>query len=394
MNDRVIIGNLDNGTNYGLRISKAGQDAINGTALQTTDKLLFDTLYPTDGFFVKNIYDITVSANSSYTHTFSSALTIIPLTVGFEKVSANDFISDNFTVLDNWGADITGTYPDFDDAGFYWEITKTTLKVFNQDSSQKTYRIFTLGINQEGAGSGGSSLQPPTALSIANVSETSQTFSYTASAGAEDHKLDISTLVDFSSFVTENLSIGTTSYTKTGLTAKTAYYYRARAIDETPSPDETSSNSVTVVKTTPGVADDCGVVTTSWSFSGASETVVICYLSLLTDGNSIGYRSTGLGGNITDEDWYTAPAVGVGSNYYVKFTIISGPTGIGTVYGSADNTWLQLNAQRDFGIQRDGAGFASDSITFRVDISTAGSDATIIETSSNIILTATNQFGS
>ena len=59
MSKRVVMGEIGGGY-YGLRISTPGNDAINGTALQTSDKLSFDTLYPESGVFIDRIYDVTV----------------------------------------------------------------------------------------------------------------------------------------------------------------------------------------------------------------------------------------------------------------------------------------------------------------------------------------------
>lgn len=83
----------------------------------------------------------------------------------------------------------------------------------------------------------------PEALEATNLSSTSFTANWTSIANATGYRLDVSTTSDFSTFVTvyNNLPITGTTRNVTGLTLKTIYYYRVRAVNTA----GTSANSNT-----------------------------------------------------------------------------------------------------------------------------------------------------
>jgi len=114
----------------------------------------------------------------------------------------------------------------------------------------------------------------PVADAATSISSTGFTANWTASSGATDYYLDVSTSSSFSSFVSgyNNLSVGNvTSYAVSGLTASTTYYYRVRASNSA----GTSGNSNTISVTTsavgalpsPWVTEDIGATGTSDSAS-------------------------------------------------------------------------------------------------------------------------------
>jgi len=92
--------------------------------------------------------------------------------------------------------------------------------------------------------------QPPTALSATNISDSGFTANLNAAAGATGYRLDVSTDANFTTFVSgySNLNIGASlSYSVTGLSAVSTYYYRVRAVNG--SGTSMNSNVITVTTT-------------------------------------------------------------------------------------------------------------------------------------------------
>jgi hypothetical protein len=131
------------------------------------------------------------------------------------------------------------------------------------------------------------------ATSATVITTTSFTANWSASTGATGYYLDVSTSSTFASFVTgfSNLSVSNVvTYSVTGLTAGTTYYYRIRAVNACGT--STNSNTITLA-TLPGVVSGCntsqveadyGTVVTS--LSGASQTWITRNLGATTQASS------------------------------------------------------------------------------------------------------------
>lgn len=77
------------------------------------------------------------------------------------------------------------------------------------------------------------------------------------------------------------------------------------------------------------------------------------------------------------QTWYGPTQAGIGSGYYLRATVLSGATPDTGTFG----TWLVLSAARTFTDTVTGGG--ANTASLLIEISTAGSDATIVTDSSD-----------
>lgn len=130
----------------------------------------------------------------------------------------------------------------------------------------------------------------PVAQAAGSITKNSFAANWALSAGAAGYKLDVSTDAGFGSFVSgySNLDVGNVlTYSTTGLTAGTIYYYQVRAYNT--SGTSASSGSITVTTSglaprTPAVNPASVIATTSFTASwSASAGATKYYLDVATD---------------------------------------------------------------------------------------------------------------
>ena len=84
-------------------------------------------------------------------------------------------------------------------------------------------------------------------------------------------------------------------------------------------------------------------------------------------------------GNGTQGSWATPNTVGIGSNYWIRFTQTAsfGPS---TETGSARNTWIQLSNAPTFGLSKTANGYSSRTYTVEIASDSGGSNIVATKT--------------
>jgi hypothetical protein len=115
-------------------------------------------------------------------------------------------------------------------------------------------------------------------------------------------------------------------------------------------------------------------------------------LILSINRNGTWYLSNSSGAAIDSNNWISIPTATVGDTYYVRFTRTANT---GSAGSSTDTTtWLQLTSNRSVTVSVSSlnATVRNRNATYTVDISTAGTDLTIVSTSSISLNTETSVF--
>lgn len=155
---RVVLGNLG-GDAYGLRVSKSTDDAINPTTGAQADisALLFDSINPISHLPIYKIVDVTCPGGSyvagtsnkrinpgTKSYNFGETLASPPLAFAYENTGTNTYISENFGIYGSVDGGFDFSSAGATERGFYYEITNSSLTVYNYSIASKTVRIFLL----------------------------------------------------------------------------------------------------------------------------------------------------------------------------------------------------------------------------------------------------------
>lgn len=106
-----------------------------------------------------------------------------------------------------------------------------------------------------------------------------------------------------------------------------------------------------------------------------------CYYTFYTDGDLLGFESPS-GPATVNTDWTTPVTGGIGSSYWVRWTITSSFVNAPAAQVGTDGTWQQLSTARSFGLQTGNNNtLCSSYIDGYFDISSNSSGTNIVATS-------------
>lgn len=110
------------------------------------------------------------------------------------------------------------------------------------------------------------------------------------------------------------------------------------------------------------------------------------YYTFYTDGDLLGFEAPS-GGAVVNTDWTLPISAGIGSSYWVRWTIVAQSIPLPFVKVGTSGTWLQLNTARNFGLQsgnNNTSGFGEIECYFQIASDSSGTN--IVATSPTIFL--------
>ncbi|MCX6174235.1 MAG: fibronectin type III domain-containing protein [Ignavibacteriales bacterium] len=170
----------------------------------------------------------------------------------------------------------------------------------------------------------------PTTNAATNIAQTSFSANWNAVAGAGGYRLDVSTDWNFGAgtFVTnfENRDVGNlTTYSVTGLTNGTTYYYRLRSYNVSGTSGNSGSRTVLTLPGTPTTTTATSLAATSFSANWDASTGATGYsLDVATD---VGFTSFVAGFNnkdVSNVTTYSVTSLAGGTNYYYRVRAYNG----------------------------------------------------------------------
>lgn len=260
----------------------------------------------------------TLSLPAAPTSSAATSITTTGFTANWSaSTSATGYFLDVST--NNFVGFVTG-YSNVAVPGTSWAITGLTAGTGYQ------YRV------RAANGSGNSSnsgtittitlCSPPTANAATSVLSTSFTANWSATTGASDYRLDVSTDPSFSFSVGSynNLTVAGTSQSVTGLNPGTSYYYRVRASNTSGSSANSGPISVLTLPSAPVANEALSVGSTTFTANWnpvSSATGYFIDVSTVVGFSSFvaGYNNTSVSGTSTT---VTVPTAGITYYYRVR----------------------------------------------------------------------------
>lgn len=123
----------------------------------------------------------------------------------------------------------------------------------------------------------------PNAPSFSAVTNTTATVSWSAVTGASDYRLDLSTVSNFTSFVSgyNDLTVSGTSQAITGLTPNTNYFARVRAVNASGTSASSTNGSSATLHNAPTVGNGSGAttsaITANWTAPTGGGSITFTY---------------------------------------------------------------------------------------------------------------------
>jgi len=227
---------------------------------------------------------------------------------------------------------------------------------------------------------------PPVTTFASNVLSTSFSANW-AAVTATTYKLDVSTNSSFSSYVGSynNYDMGNVvTFSVTGLTANTTYYYRVRSVNASGS----SVNSNVVTVTTQAATTNINITSTGGTTS-ANYTTLKASFDAINAGTHTGTIVINVIGNTTESTSATLNASGSGSASYTSILIRPQGGTAKTISGTIAGSLVSLNGA-DY-VTIDGLNAGGNTLKFE-NTSTSTSAVTIMMTNgatNNIIRNCT-----
>jgi large repetitive protein len=173
----------------------------------------------------------------------------------------------------------------------------------------------------------------PTASAASSVDKTSFSANWSASTGATKYYLDVATTSSFTAgtFVSgyQNLDVGSaTTYSITGLSQGTNYYYQVRAFNTSGVSANSSTITVTTIPPEPVIASATNVLSTSFDANWNSSTGATGYrLDVSTVSNFATFVGSYSNLNVNNVTTYSLTGLTAGTTYYYR---VRAYNGIGT----------------------------------------------------------------
>lgn len=242
-------------------------------------------------------------------------------------------------------------------------------------SAGMTYYTFVFAYNNSGSNIDYRTTSPLSASTItltdapatptfSSITTSGFTVDWVATTGASSYKFDVSTVSDFTSYVSgyQDLTVNGTSQAVTGLSANTLYYTRIRAVNTSgTSANSTSGNSATLPNApTVGTASSITTsgLTSNWTAPGSQGAVTFTYTIELSANSSDFSSPVSTASNIASGTTTNAfSSLSEGTTYYYRIKAVNSAgssawssvsAGATTLTSSISLTALGTNFTQDF----------------------------------------------